>query len=411
MNAGMLINTWPIPHRPIVGGGYNDMFGYRWSAANEPRVFESGDDIVIQANLCVPWYEVWGSGVFGSVHFFAYLRDTSDSMGARHPIAVIATAYDGKFSGNSGGTVNFDYSLEETNYRANLFPGWILPDLSGGGVWYGAGYLNLALPSDYIKIVHQERWIDSSLAPENCSSVPSKFWRVHISPENINRIVREIENYSCGPGHPNEARGCPTPPARGYSRRARDYVLQYAGVISELVIDDGLLQANFDPPTYEWQGGSGDPSKQQGSIGVNVGGLGIYRYDEIRVDAQAVTGFYTGLMGRQPDEAGYVGWVGYLRDARCNNDSNQSGLWTALDVQVSYFVWSAEFLARGLSNADFVSSLYQGLLRRQPDPLGHAYWTNTLDSGYSREDVRLGFVFSEEFRSNTVAPILGAACI
>lgn len=411
MDAGMLINTWPIPHRPIVGGGYNDMFGYKWSDAYEPRIFESGDDIVIQANLCVPWYQTWGSGVFGSVHFFAYLRDMSDLTGARHPIAVIATAYDAKFSGISGGSVNFDYSPDETNYRANLFPGWVQPDASGGGVWFGAGYLNKSLPSNYIKIIHEERRIESALAPESCSSMASRFWRVHISPENINNIVREIENYSCGPGHPNQARGCPTPPARGYSRRARDYSLQYAGVIAEIVIDDGLLPASFDSPTYEWQGGPGDASKQQGSIGLNVNGLGIFRYDEVRVDSQAVSGFYTGLLGRQPDQGGYAGWLGYLRDARCNNEGNLNGLWSALNMQVALFVWSEEFLARGLSNADFVSSLYMGILRRQPESIGHAYWTNMLDSGYSREDVRLAFVYSQEFQNITVAPILGAACI
>lgn len=35
----MLINTWSIPHRQVVGGGYNDMFGYQWGVGSEPNAF------------------------------------------------------------------------------------------------------------------------------------------------------------------------------------------------------------------------------------------------------------------------------------------------------------------------------------------------------------------------------------
>lgn len=36
--GGSLLNTWPIRHNTVQGGGYNNMFGYSWSPENAPRV-------------------------------------------------------------------------------------------------------------------------------------------------------------------------------------------------------------------------------------------------------------------------------------------------------------------------------------------------------------------------------------
>ena len=59
---------------------------------------------------------------------------------------------------------------------------------------------------------------------------------------------------------------------------------------------------------------------------------------------------------------------------------------------------SAEFQGKNLSNEDYVSTMYIGLLNREADPAGLAAWVKVLEEGGSREDIFNGFADSPEFR-------------
>ncbi|MCP3990302.1 MAG: DUF4214 domain-containing protein [Actinomycetia bacterium] len=58
------------------------------------------------------------------------------------------------------------------------------------------------------------------------------------------------------------------------------------------------------------------------------------------------------------------------------------------------FVQSAEFQLRygDVTNAGFVTLVYQNVLGRDPDPVGFDHWRTALDSGYLRGSVMIALV-------------------
>ncbi len=100
---------------------------------------------------------------------------------------------------------------------------------------------------------------------------------------------------------------------------------------------------------------------------------------------------YSATLDRQPDDVGFVGWVGGL--------DNGLGI---LDVAAG-FVGSTEFVTKygALDNTGFVTLLYNNVLDRAPDADGLANWLNVLASGTSRTTVVVGFSDSSEFISKT----------
>lgn len=56
------------------------------------------------------------------------------------------------------------------------------------------------------------------------------------------------------------------------------------------------------------------------------------------------------------------------------------------------------------NDQDYVASLYRDLLGREPDAGGLNGWVTALRDGMSREDVRQGFLQSDEYRSRHPAP-------
>jgi hypothetical protein len=68
---------------------------------------------------------------------------------------------------------------------------------------------------------------------------------------------------------------------------------------------------------------------------------------------------------------------------------------------------SAEYLSTnsGLSNSQFLTSLYQDELGRAPDSGGLASWNATLTSGVSRATVALDFAESAEAQQHLAANI------
>jgi len=99
-----------------------------------------------------------------------------------------------------------------------------------------------------------------------------------------------------------------------------------------------------------------------------------------------VTRFYQLCLGREPDPAGLNGWVTALLD----------GSQTGSDVAYG-FVFSSEFIDRNTTNEEYLTVLYEAFFNRQPDPAGWQGWMDALNSGTSREDVLNGFIFAPEF--------------
>jgi len=76
---------------------------------------------------------------------------------------------------------------------------------------------------------------------------------------------------------------------------------------------------------------------------------------------------------------------------------------TALESIVAGFLASATFAERfgtELSDADFVTRLYQVILGREPDTGGFAYWLGELTGGVSRETLLIAFALAVEEHAN-----------
>ena len=99
---------------------------------------------------------------------------------------------------------------------------------------------------------------------------------------------------------------------------------------------------------------------------------------------------YEGLLGRGSDTGGLSGF-----DAQLTSGISKATV-------ASEFLNSPEYVsAHGTpSNNQFVTSLYQGILGRAPDPGGAALWTGALNGGASRTDVAIGFADAAEAKSH-----------
>jgi hypothetical protein len=313
-DVGMVLNSWATPHRPIVGGGYNDMWGYKWSSQNQVRPFSNGNELVLQGNLQVTGYHPYGEHANGGLHFFAYLRDGTTNL---PPIAVLGTAYSSNFTSNdlTNGYLSFDYTQGNTSgslasadfmsaKASQVFPSWsISPDAIG--VWFAVGPISMspANTQPYVTTRQTTGQLSDPLQP-GAWKYPLEFWRVHITPENMAAIVSAINSHPCS-GPPD----CPERISQGskYSTRMSDYFLEYGGVIAETTVRDYLFDPTKIDTNYEnWV--YADSSKSQVGMAVRVNGFSFFGFDELRPDEEAAEYLYTGLLNRSPDAGGY----GYL---------------------------------------------------------------------------------------------------
>jgi hypothetical protein len=97
---------------------------------------------------------------------------------------------------------------------------------------------------------------------------------------------------------------------------------------------------------------------------------------------------YFSLLDRGPDPGGLAFWTSLLRNG------------TSRQAVMTGFLQSAEYLSNNPIPNMFVTSLYQRLLGRAPDPGGFAFWVQQLNQGATPGDVARGFLFSEEFARN-----------
>ena len=106
---------------------------------------------------------------------------------------------------------------------------------------------------------------------------------------------------------------------------------------------------------------------------------------------------YSCVLGRAADTAGLNYWVGQT--------SSVGSLLTAY----KNFYDSAEYLARGTSDTDYVGSLYQCVLFRSNTSTESAYWIDQLQGGMSRDAVLQSFINSPEFQGTQGPALKNAA--
>lgn len=101
-----------------------------------------------------------------------------------------------------------------------------------------------------------------------------------------------------------------------------------------------------------------------------------------------VDDLYQRALGRAPDPDGRAYWIGQItRGLRVESTG------------VLFFGSPEYYQQAGGTNATFVTALYRGILGREPDPGGQAYWEGRLSSGVARpDDVAAGFYRSLESR-------------
>lgn len=100
-----------------------------------------------------------------------------------------------------------------------------------------------------------------------------------------------------------------------------------------------------------------------------------------------VARLYTKALGRNYEVDGLNDW--------CNRIT--SGQWSINDVSTTGFFTSPEFLAKNLSDDEYVKVLYRTFFDREYDQAGYDDWMNRLKRGASRNEVMLGFANSPEF--------------
>lgn len=108
------------------------------------------------------------------------------------------------------------------------------------------------------------------------------------------------------------------------------------------------------------------------------------------VSEAGVAGFverlYTIALDRSSDAAGKADWVDRVY--------NQG--YTGADVARG-FLFSPEFLEKDMNNGDFVDVLYRVFFDRVADAAGRADWISRMESGWSKQDVIMGFINSTEW--------------
>ncbi|WP_163869896.1 hypothetical protein [Myxococcus eversor] len=243
-DAGMVLNTWTSPRTFVEGGGFNDMYGYAWSPPNRPRAFNRlkwvGElpvrvptELVLQGTMAVPVVTGWNQAhasapwnaisnpsgptdVFNSgaaqLSMFAYLRDTSHPT--LRPIGVLGGVYANNAvppCPSSWGNIGYDYPA---------------------GAWFtGNGLCN----TDLSTVRYTGALTTNSLFSD------LRFFRMHVTRQNLVNLINRINGQACrigGKGPIPDTCICHGPedcPPTGYSTNPDDYVVEYTGVLGEIV--------------------------------------------------------------------------------------------------------------------------------------------------------------------------------
>jgi hypothetical protein len=137
---------------------------------------------------------------------------------------------------------------------------------------------------------------------------------------------------------------------------------------------------------------------------VRLSGLGIYRAipaNSFRTGVVTLTNaYYEKILGRIPDTGGREYWAGTV----LSQGDAPSVVQKFREMGTGLFQ-SAEYYYRYRANGDYVFDLYRGLLGREPESGGFAYWVGQLNAGADRYSVLMSFLYSQEYYQYTYGAI------
>jgi Subtilase family/Domain of unknown function (DUF4214)/Bacterial TSP3 repeat len=113
---------------------------------------------------------------------------------------------------------------------------------------------------------------------------------------------------------------------------------------------------------------------------------------EFGLHVPRIVRLYLGFFNRIPDHNGFVAQVGALKSG------------TALETIANSFATSPEFTqtyGANLSNSQYVTLVYQNVLGRSPSSNEVNAWVALMNQGWSRGRVMLGFTESQEFTNKS----------
>ena len=114
--------------------------------------------------------------------------------------------------------------------------------------------------------------------------------------------------------------------------------------------------------------------------------------------------YYTSLLDHAPDVPGFLYWQSEIARVQSLGIDVREGFGALARV----FVASPEYLAKGASDAAYVTDLYETLFNRTPTLPEVTYWTDLMASGMSRDVTLNWFVYSSEC-STFMTTTLGAS--
>lgn len=120
--------------------------------------------------------------------------------------------------------------------------------------------------------------------------------------------------------------------------------------------------------------------------------VGVFAPDPTASD---VARLYDAILGRAPDTDGLHFWVGYEKAGHSNVDV-ATGMLGSSDYAAGHGT---------LTDAAFISSLYEGALGRMPESTGLSVWEDALASGMSRAAVATDIAESSEAKQHHLADI------
>ncbi len=97
---------------------------------------------------------------------------------------------------------------------------------------------------------------------------------------------------------------------------------------------------------------------------------------------------YTIVLNRPAEEQGLADWTKRLMEKQLDGGT-----------LVNMFVFSDEFIARNVNNEEYIKILYRAVLGREADADGLKMWKELLDGEWTRDQLKDGFVLSDEFKA------------
>jgi len=133
----------------------------------------------------------------------------------------------------------------------------------------------------------------------------------------------------------------------------------------------------------------------------------IFGNTAVRPEMDMTMDMYRGILQRLPDSAGFTFFLGQFRQAQC---SGAGAVRSEANTVSQQFFSSPEYANLNRSNAQYMSDIYNAIMRRGPDVAGINFWVQQLNGGaQTRDQVRQQFVQSTEF-NNRVTNVINAGC-